>query len=477
MIFGDVQPNSGNGAKVFGDVPQAPQQAQPQKPGFLQSAVQSIAQPFLQGARYPLGLIQKGVGAITGNQVDKDNANKLLSDQPMDFGAFGKVNQVGKDEKGQSLGFGGSLAQATGAGAQIAPWFVGAGEANSLLQPAKSLGYKAAETGLSGALVGGSAGFGGELQSQAEKNQGFDWSKIAQSTAQGTGTGALGGVATAGIFGQFANKANTTLDDTLSMTEPTLNKKGRIQALKMSGQPGGITTEGNTMARIPNQYDKDVAQAALDAGVSKTKNVPQNISALGDKIGETMQPVLSYLDQNPSAFNSQTLGSYLRSQPPTSYLASDAEDAAYTRAREQFLNFFNKGGESGQRSYPGTLRGLWQARSDFDDFIQKAVSRDPATASAVELARKDIRNSVNDFIADNLPNGSVYKNGMKQTSLLFRAADRIAEKNQSVVGQNLLKNRLSKVMSNPLVKYGTTLAAGGGLVEAGMHFFGGNNNQ
>lgn len=201
----------------------------------------SLSQPFLQGARLPLGALQYGIGKLFGSQQDVQRGQQLMSNQPVNFGNFGNVNQVGYDANGQPLNLGAQIGQAAGAGLQIGS-LVAAPELTGASIPAKL-----ASLGLMGA-----AQAGGQSLAQGE-NAG----QIAGNTALGAGAGiALGGATEgAGALARWFTGANETggLPEMLSR-----------QTFK--GTPEEFTAQANALAN-GNVMPKSLARQALNDGL------------------------------------------------------------------------------------------------------------------------------------------------------------------------------------------------------------------
>jgi len=85
--------------------------------------------------------------------------------------------------------------------------------------------------------------------------------------------------------------------------------------------------------------------------------------------------------------------------------------------------------------------GLFEARQTFDRV--PAIKKLLDSAALGENARKEIvlsvRRAANEYIANQLPQGNIYKVAMKSESYMLEALGNLAEKAESVIGKNKLQ--------------------------------------
>lgn len=275
---------------------------QESKPGFVQSMIQGAANPFLQLARFPLGLLQEGVGKLFGSQPDVQRGAELASNMPADFGFLGKVNAAGYDANGKSLDLGNATAQAVGAGLQIAPWLIGAGEAGSAAEKIGQTSFGALVKGgaKTGAAIGGLSGIGTSLQSQGEEANGIDPGKVLTSGAVGAGAGALTGGMIGGassvlpLVGVGAKTGSEVSDQAMSDLQKgvadkygtalgTGTGKGSI-AYKYDTDP--LMTAARELNGLSNEDGKYVATPDVEALEGKMKSVAQATRPLLESTGK-----------------------------------------------------------------------------------------------------------------------------------------------------------------------------------------------
>lgn len=255
-----------------------------QSVGFLQSAAQSIAKPFLQFGRLPAGLMAEGAGALTGNKDLQEKGAAAASSQPYDFGYLGKVPAAGFDNNGNPLSTGGAIAQGAGIGAQLAPWFVGAGEAKPILSAgAKALEQAGMSTGIkttvgagtkilngaaAGLGVGAAQGAGGELQNEAETGNGVNAGSVIGAGASGAIAGGITGglLATSGALGS-AILDNFSSNTGASRLAEQTNRLRTLQNALADSKTNPIETIsdlGTPLRVVDGKVNTDILENTLD---------------------------------------------------------------------------------------------------------------------------------------------------------------------------------------------------------------------
>ena len=262
------------------------------------------------------------------------------------------------------------------------------------------------------------------------------------------------------------NKAtNKALSDALEITKPVADKKSSIAAFERAGQPGGVTEKGalNKFAIEPSPRDINVAKSVQN--IVSSKNGPiDNIVNINQDIGRVSeQEITPFLQKNPSAFNKNQLNSYIKGNvEPADFIKADPVlQKTYDLARQRMIDVVDR--------YPKTMEGLWKARKEFDAIAEKQVgSLDPMSkeANSIKQAVLDTRRAVNDYIAENTPNGDkMFKEKLKTLSNMYDARGNIAEQNYKLLDKNALQRWIKQ---NP-AKYKLLLKAGGlGFLGVGI---------
>ncbi len=253
-------------------------------------------------------------------------------------------------------------------------------------------------------------------------------------------------------------KALKITAEALEVVKPELSKAEKITALGA----GRASKKGvlGTLEIAPSPRDLDVAKS-VSGLVSKKKDVVGNIGAVRGAIRKEAESTIVGLEKNNAIFNTSQLSSKLRSIEKPPLLVSDATlNNAYSIAQAKFLDFVNK--------QPKKLSGLLKARKEFDVWVEKQFPKifDDARYSPLEKAIKDMRNAANDFVAEKLPDGSIYKNSLRKQNLMYDAISNMAEKAYRDVGTSVI-DRLSKKYptATKIIKYG----GAAGIVGTGVN--------
>ncbi len=356
------------------------------------------------------------------------------------------------------------IGNAVGVGADI----LSAGSLESGAKAATAAPAKGVLAGLGrGALAGAKAGIlpgaAQGLASGLKQEKGVGG--VVASTALGGATGAATGAVIGGALGGFnaEPKPDTSLEDAVSVTKPSLSKKENIAALERSGQPGGATVKGplGTYEVAPSPRDLKVAASVQDV-VSPKASPIDNIVAVNNKIENVAEnEVRPVLQANPMAFNLKTLNSHIANnvQIPNYIKADPVLQKTYDLTRESMIE------EAAQN--PKTLEGLWDSRIAFDHTAERQIgSLDPTDTkvAVIKQAVLDTRKAVNDYIAQNLPNGDAdFTQKMQQMNQMYEARSNIAESNVKLLNSNAVSRWIKQ---NPAKA--KALKIGAGLVGLGV---------
>lgn len=465
----------------------APTSPAPSSPGLIQSLVQGIANPFLQGARIPIGLAEQGIGALTGNAGLQGAGQITAGNQPLNLGYFGNVNQVGFDQNGRPLGFGGSLAQAAGAGMQIAPWFVGGGAAENAIgkigeQTLPGLMKLGAATG---AAIGGIGSAGQALQSGTEQNQpgaNIAANAIGQGAigaATGAGLGALAGGAT-GLIGKLAGKLNINkaVDDTVESVSSNLTGKGLSKAYGKAALEGGITKPGVfTKGAVGASADEvRLGTSLAKSGVVLKPNDPMgNLITIGKEMDATEAKIKPFNDIPVTGGVKRVLNTELdgiKNKIPTEYQGIKEQQGIFDKAVDY--------AKSQVLKYKDTIGGYREGRTQFDSQFLKEFPSAALPKGGVNIntpagrAWQAVRNVLNDNLYTIAPTNANLQGLIGHEADLFKAIDRIAPKAAKLTGKTLPQLFLSR---HPFIRTAWNLGKyavpagliGGGLVAGAEH--------
>ncbi len=209
-------------------------------------------------------------------------------------------------------------------------------------------------------------------------------------------------------------------------------------------------------ATKPSEYilsDAEKATATKYKTLLQDKDPVKNSINVMDEIASKDEQVGTFLKANNGIYNKGELKNYVLGK------LSDISDVTIDPARVETLkntvvNNFIK------TLKKGDMENLWKARKEFDSSIEKAFSGSPTLQNTV---KKEFRNAVQDFIADNTPD-NIYKGYMKDMRELFNIQDVLATKASKVKNFNKIQEWIK---DNPAKAKVLGLVAGSGIVGTG----------
>lgn len=315
------------------------------------------------------------------------------------------------------------------AGTDIASLAIGGGGATSLAENTAMGAIKqgAIQGAKAGALSGGLQGAG----------QGLESSKTIKGAVTGSLKGAASGATIGAAVGavvpaiskgiQKATHVPTQDDlvnEALSVTEKKLNKKGAVQALQRSGLSGGAEEVGGLGQVGVSSGTKDKQVAESVAGIVKKSNSPiANNTAINQEISRiSEEEIAPALKARPAPFNTNQIRAKLNKiEMPTMFKTDPQLEKTYSLVKDTALKVINE--------HPQTTEGLWEARKAIDNEIQKQFGPaifNPEKSSAVKQAVSDVRQTINDYIAQSHPE---FTDQMSKLSNMYEARSRIADAN------------------------------------------------
>lgn len=388
-------------------------------------------------------------------KTDASLQNALGKDINTPVGTVNAVKPIGQGGVKQIAG------EALEAGGNIA---LGVGGGEVATAPAEDLVKQGVKTGIkTGAIFGGAQGASTGLQNNESTK------KIAEDTAIGAGTGAVGGAVLGAVGGKIGQKITQTSEDrALEIISPKLTSTEKEAAVTS----GRTKTSGlfNSIKVTPDKQTKEAAKVVADI-VKPNKTLSENVNLVRGAISEEANALKQKIGTVNHPYTFKELNSKLASVDKPISIKSDATlSKQFDLVRQAFMDIAKKNG--------GDVSSLLDSRKEFDQLVDKEFPNLYDRENApMRNAITSIRNEVNNFIEDNLPNDVSYKDSLKKQSLMYHAIDNMGTKAKDEVGTNSL-NRFSK--RNPAftkgagyVGYATAAGIGvGGAVEAGKKILG-----
>jgi hypothetical protein len=150
-----------------------------------------------------------------------------------------------------------------------------------------------------------------------------------------------------------------------------------------------------------------------------------------NEIERISQQTEEFLNENPAQFRFQDLKASLSKVKPESMLTkSDTTlSNAYNTIKEGMIDKL-------EELKPETTADLWKARIELDNLFEREVGGkawDDIRVSAAKEAYWDLREAINNFIANRTPE-ETFRENLETLHHLYEAAENIAERNYKLIG-------------------------------------------
>lgn len=248
------------------------------------------------------------------------------------------------------------------------------------------------------------------------------------------------------------------LDEALELTKPKLTAREQAEAIATPGR----LKEGAFGKKeiLPGAEDIRVAESVKDV-IKKGAKPSENIGAISNEIETISKQVESRLLADKRGFNEQTLRARLGEAKDKSRVIFGSDktlESAYDSVIDEMVRVIN--------TKPKHLAGLWDARKEFDRIINEKFpnllsgeARDSVRNNAV----KDVRRTLNNFIAEQAPEAEFSQN-LRRMSDMFEARDRIAANVRETIGKGMIERIETAIRKSPIMSIGIT----GGITIGGM---------
>lgn len=209
-----------------------------------------------------------------------------------------------------------------------------------------------------------------------------------------------------------------TLQDAVEIVSPKMSAKDTANALAEGrGTGGGLLSKTKI---LPDKATTEIGKAVQ--GIVKT-GVPaaDNITSLRQAISSEAENLKSQIKDADHPYSFKELNSKLN--------AVDTPISIKGTAFEKQIGAVKKAAMSIAKDSGGTVSSLLDARKAFDSLVSKEYPNLYDSASApMKTAITSIRNTMNDFIEENLPANLSYKDSLGKQNMYYRAIDNISEK-------------------------------------------------
>lgn len=251
----------------------------------------------------------------------------------------------------------------------------------------------------------------------------------------------------AGKIGETAGKLNpigekaASLSDATDIVSPKMTAKETAQALAEGrGSGGGLLSKTKIAPDAMTNKIAEATQGIVKKGVPASKNIANLRQALSSE-AENLKSQIKDVN-HPYSF--KELNAKLKGVESPISIKGTAFEKQIGAVKQAAMDIAKKSG--------GKISNLLDARKGFDALVSKEYPNlYDSTSAPMKNAITSIRNAMNDFIDENLPDNTSFKNSLNKQSMYYRAIDNIAEK---AVGETKTTGigRIGKALkSHPLV--------------------------
>lgn len=259
----------------------------------------------------------------------------------------------------------------------------------------------------------------------------------------------------------------TALDSTIEAVSPELKGKAAVSAAKqglikkpLTGEIVPKTSSG--VQKIAQTVSDTVPNFDTLGTFSEKLNA---VKATNSQLAENLKTEVLQSGQD-RIYSFKELNAKLRDiEKPIALKADPVLERQFDLARDAAIKIAREEG--------GTVSSLFDARKAFDQLVEKQFPNLYERANApMRDAITSIRDGMNEFIENNLPEGSGFREKLLQQSNLFRAIDNLAPKAAAEIGTKTMGRIAGRhPLISGLIKGGAKAAAGGGIAgEAFKHF-------
>lgn len=211
------------------------------------------------------------------------------------------------------------------------------------------------------------------------------------------------------------------------------------------------TTAGGVLRRDvynPTPQEQAIAETVSTLPVKKGNTLQKNLNIIQDANRAEAESLYTRLKENDAPVDldaaQQAINRSLEEIRQNPFVSGDGEKAAL-----KIVNFMNKAIlDTAVENNGLTASGLLQARKNFDGMIKSQKGGkifDPNLDSATSIAIQNMRQRVNDLIAETVPSADV-KASLRKQSNLYSAEDNIAPKAAKEASTSIgrVKEKISK---------------------------------
>lgn len=319
----------------------------------------------------------------------------------------------------------------------------------------------AAATAKTGLLGGAARGFGvgaatgaveGGVQGGANALKNHE--NVLQGVGEGAATGAVLGGATGGIAGGASGALKSHNSATAKFAEDFVAPRETAKVKAQAIEQGRLSAPGlfKQASIEPSVKDTRVADAVRDV-ISPRNSLAKNVDAIRHKISTTNNGVKNYIEENKVPVDLNNLRTKLSAAKEDNQIVF-ASDATAEKTYNAVIDAFMKNVQQKDTA------GLFEARQNFDKIpgIKKLLDSEALGENVKKTIVLDVRRAANEYIADQLPEGNMYRELLRQESHMIEGLGNAAEKGASTIGKNGIQLLTERY---PILKWLVTGGAAG----------------
>jgi hypothetical protein len=255
------------------------------------------------------------------------------------------------------------------------------------------------------------------------------------------------------LKGSIAEAAtNKSLASRVEVVSPSLNASEAGDAIsKGESKTTGLFNKTDAVDPMKNTKNIDLAKAT-EGIVNPKKTLAQNSISIKSGIEKEAENLVKQIEKSNPSYRYTDLEKKLKGIEKPVLISSDATlNSAYDKVLNKMMDI--------SKNSKGRISELLKSRKQFDNFVRQQFPNlyESDTLTPMKSAITNIRNEVNNFISDSVPDVA-YKASLKKQSLLYEALDNVSTKAGKNVGKpqgtiSKMTKKYPKITS--ALKYGT----------------------
>lgn len=237
----------------------------------------------------------------------------------------------------------------------------------------------------------------------------------------------------------------------IKAVSPKLTPKESAKAISQ-----GRATEGGILSKSKIKPDSRTLEVANSVkGIVKGKNLIEDVNSVKNSLSKEAETLKTQIKSVDHPYTYKELASRMNKVETPISIKGTAFEKQISAVKNAALRIAKEKG--------GNISSLLDARKEFDALVDKEYPNLYDRENApMRNAITAIRNTMNDFIEENLPKGTSFKDSLKKQNLFYEAIDNMSEKAASDIGKSKITKGIEFIKENPV----TSAIAGYGTYKA-----------